>query len=473
MTIVSDEERQRIAAWVETHEKEYIDALIHLVNIKSVAEETVGEHPFGDGVAKALDYVLQLSKEYGFQVENDDYYCGSAILLGKEKKPGIAFVGHLDVVPEGEGWSYPPYDARLIQGQITGRGSSDDKGPALAALFALRCVKELGFSLQHSFQVLFGCQEECGMNDMPYYLEQHKEDLPQLFLVCDCPFPIHYGEKGILIADLVTELSGSHIQDFRGGIVTNSVPEQAVALLKNISVREVAAQICDERILVSQEADLVKVTAHGVGGHAAFPEGTSNAIGILATALAQLNELDAIEKRAMCFLGRILSEYHGDSLGIAAEDKEWGKNTVVGGYVTIQGKRLIQNMNIRYIGITDYRTMLEQLKQVTEAEGFWLEKIDNSAPIYVPLDSMNGLPGKIVVLAEQLLGMGSLVPRILAGGTHARKLPNAIGFGPDMDTDPPCFGHAHAPDESVRLDIMERAIRVYASAIIAIDKMID
>lgn len=473
MTTVSDETKQKISSWVKTHEKEYIDALIQLVNIKSVAGEAVGDHPFGDGVAKALDYVLQVSKEYGFEVENDDYYCGSAILPGKEIKPGIAFVGHLDVVPEGEGWSYPPYDARVIQGQITGRGSSDNKGPALAALFALRCVKELGFLVKHTFQVLFGCQEECGMNDMPYYLEQHKENLPQLFLVCDCPFPIHYGEKGIMILDLVTELSGNHIHDFHGGVVTNSVPDKAVALLKNISFDDVTAQIRDERICVSQETDFVKVSAAGVGGHAAFPEGTVNAIGILAEALARLGQLDVEEKRAMQFLARMLSKHDGSELGIAAESTEWGKNTAVGGYVTLQDNRLVQNINIRYIGSTDHEAMLEQIKRAAKEEGFWLEHVDNSAPMYMSLDSMNGLPRKILALAEELLEMGPLKPEILAGGTHARKLPNAIGFGPDMDTDPPCLGHAHAQDESVRLDIMERAIRVYAAAIIAIDEMLD
>lgn len=472
MITQSKEIKRDIASWVSKHEKEYIDALIGLINIKSVAVEASGNHPFGDGVAKALDYVLQLSQEYGFQTENDDYYCGSAILQGEEVR-GVAFVTHLDVVPEGDGWSYPPYNARVIQNQITGRGSSDDKGPALAALFALRCVKELGLPLRHSYQVLFGCQEECGMNDMPYYLERHKGQLPKLFLVCDCPFPIHYGEKGILSFDLVTEFQVSHIHDISGGNASNSVPAQATALLVDIPADRVKKQIPDERIMISEEENMVRVTAEGIGGHAAFPEGTSNAIGILAAALMQLQELDSEEKHVLGFLAGILREYDGKFLRIADTDEEWESNTAVGGYVTMRDGRLIQNMNIRYIGTTDYETMLGQIRQTVEMEGFWLEHVDNSAPMYVPLDSMNGLPGKIADLAERLLETGPLQPVILAGGTHARKLPNAIGFGPDMDTDPPCLGHAHAADESVRLDIMERAIRVYAEAIIEIDKMLD
>lgn len=476
MTTVSDEFPERIDAWIHAHRQEYATELTGLIHIKSVADQAIAGYPFGKGTADALDYVLALSKKYGFITENDDYYCGSAILVGQTKAPGVALVGHLDVVPEGEGWDFPPYEAKIIQGQITGRGSSDNKGPSLAALFALRCVKELGVPLQHSFRVLFGCQEECGMNDMPYFLEKHREGLPQLFLICDSFFPIHYGEKGILSFDLETKLTGTHITEMRGGVADNSVSGQACALLQNVSfdsiVKQAASGDACEDICVTQEKDAVKICAGGIAGHAAFPEGSKNAIGVLAHALSSLKELDPLERKAMDFLWRTLEKYDGSFLGIASEDALWGRTTAIGGHVNLQDNRLTQNMNIRYGLPIKYETMLEQLEKSASEYGFSVKNINNSLPMYVPLNSMGGLPRKISTLAEELLNMGPLEPEILAGGTHARVLPNAIGFGPDMDTDPPCLGHAHGPNETVRLDIMERAIRIYAASIPAIDRML-
>lgn len=477
MTTISDELLGRIDAWILEHRREYVEELMRLIHIKSVAEQASDGYPFGKGAADALDYALALSEKYGFVTENDDYYCGSAIFAGQKEVPGVAFVGHLDVVPEGDGWDFPPYESRMIGGQITGRGSSDNKGPSLAALFALRCVKELGISPQHSFRVLFGCQEECGMNDMPCFLKKHREELPQLFLICDSSFPIHYGEKGILSFDFETGLTGAHIAALSGGVAGNSVPGQAYALLKNVSFDSVARQITaggvHEEVEATEEKDAVKICAVGIAGHAAFPGGSKNAIGVLARVLSSLEELDATERNAMDFLANVLEKYDGSFLGIASEDDLWGNTTAIGGYVTLRDNLLIQNMNVRYGYHEKYESMLEQLKKIAGEYGFSVKNENNSSPMYVPLDSMDGLPRKISGLAEELLGLGPLKPEILAGGTHARKLPNAIGFGPDMDGDPPCLGHAHGVNETVRLDIMERAIRVYAASIPAIDQMLN
>mgnify|MGYP004689749867 CR=1 FL=1 len=236
----------RIEDWVKEHRQEYINDLIKLVNIKSVAQPGEGGYTMGSGCAKVLDKVLALAESYGLENENDEYYCGSAIYRGRSESE-VAIVGHLDVVPEGDGWDYKPYNAVYVDsplgGEIVGRGSSDNKGPTTAALYALRCLKELRVPLKHTVRLLMGCQEEAGMTDMPHFLEKHAGNLPKLFLVCDCPFPIHYAEKGIMEVEISTEVADGNMKAAYGGLVTNSVPDSAYIEISDRSLAEASAAL--------------------------------------------------------------------------------------------------------------------------------------------------------------------------------------------------------------------------------------
>ena len=217
--------RQAARAWALEHREEMVRDVMRLVRIPSVAEPAgSGAAPFGPACAEALAEGLALCREHGFSARNLAGRCGVALWPGKRAE-SLGIFSHLDVVPAGEGWASPPFEPRVENGYIIGRGSGDNKGPAVAALYALRCLKELGAGLEHSVQLYLGCSEETGMADLVYYT-QH-EPQPVFSLVPDVNFPVCCGEKGILTADLTCRVEGSNLLGFGGGVASNAVPDRA------------------------------------------------------------------------------------------------------------------------------------------------------------------------------------------------------------------------------------------------------
>ena len=132
----------RVEQWVKAHESELIDDLAQLVKIKSVSEPG-GKYAMGEGCAKCAHKAMEIGQKWGFETENHDYYCVSVRMKGTGG-PELGILGHLDVVPEGEGWSFDPYGAQLQDGYMIGRGAGDNKGACVMSLYAMRCIRELG-----------------------------------------------------------------------------------------------------------------------------------------------------------------------------------------------------------------------------------------------------------------------------------------------------------------------------------------
>lgn len=464
-----------IDRWVADHEADYIRDLCGLINIESVAVPTPGSpHVLGEGCARALDAALALAASFGLETENDEYYCGSAIYPGTTRDE-LAMVGHLDVVPAGTGWDFPPFEATVKDGQIIGRGSGDNKGACMAALYSIRCLQELGIPLKHTIRVLMGCHEESGMTDIPHFLDKHSTHLPRMFLVCDCAFPIHYGEKGIVRMMLESDLASGNLVEFSGGVAANSIPEAAYAILSTPNLNAVQSALSGYDVTVSTAENGVRVSATGIAGHAASPEtGTSSAIATLSAALNRSGLLTGDARERIAFLDKILADYHGSGLGIAYEDEASGKNTCVGGMVRLQNGVLSQSLNIRTAITCDQAALVAQIQKVCSEHGFRVDILSNDAPLYIPLDSMNGMPLRLTALANELLGMGDLKPAVLPGGTHTRLLPNAIGYGPNMGPElefkKKRFGAPHGANEAVIIQDMLQAIRVYAATWIWLDQ---
>ena len=143
---------------VEKNSKELIKALQDMVKIKSVRDTPKKGMPFGEGVCKALNKQLEIAEKLGFKVTNVDNYYGYAEY--GEGEEYVCALGHLDVVPEGDGWQYGPYSGEIVDDKLWGRGTIDDKGPINAALFALAALKESGFKPSKKIRIIFGCDEE-------------------------------------------------------------------------------------------------------------------------------------------------------------------------------------------------------------------------------------------------------------------------------------------------------------------------
>ena len=221
----------------------------------------------------------------------------------------------------------------------------------------------------------------------------------------------------------------------------------------------------------------MKISAKGKAGHAAFPEvNTDNAINKLALALDGSGLLKGKAADAVSFVAKATSGYYGENLGLESEDDISGKTTCVGGFVRYEDGVVRQNINVRYAVKADQDKLISGLKAACDKMGAEVKNLDNNPPMYVPLDSMNGLPKKVMEISTELLDMGPLEPVVLAGGTHARKLPNAIGYGPGLgpklEANRKHIGQAHGINESVDVETMFRAIMIYAATLIRIDDML-
>ena len=184
----------KLNAIIESMHDEMIDTLQKWIRVPSVKGEAAPGAPFGKEVRSMLDMALADCEQMGFKTQNFDGYIAHADLGEGSDEDALAILAHLDVVPEGDGWKYPPYGAVIENGRMYGRGTSDDKGPAVAALYAMKAVKDAGIPLRRKVRLILGCDEECGSGDMKYYKE-HTE-MPRSGFSPDADYPVINIEKG-------------------------------------------------------------------------------------------------------------------------------------------------------------------------------------------------------------------------------------------------------------------------------------
>lgn len=191
-----------IIAKVEELGGQMIDAILEMVKIDSVESEAAPGAPFGMGVKKALDKALEISGGLGFETKNLDGYIGYAQYGQGEDY--VCAIGHVDVVPVGEGWKQPPFSGYRKDGVIYSRGILDNKGPIMSCLFGLYALKELGIEPAHPVRIIFGCDEESGFEDLSYYLKREKP--PVYGFTPDCKYPVVYAERGRAVVRILADI---------------------------------------------------------------------------------------------------------------------------------------------------------------------------------------------------------------------------------------------------------------------------
>lgn len=206
-----------IRKYLESHKEETIADLRELVAIPSVQGDAEEGLPFGKFPAQALEAMLNKCKAAGFTVENVENYAGSADI--NSLPPELAILSRLDVVPVGEGWTSPPFTLTADGDKLVGRGAIDDKGPAVAALYAAKAVKDLGIPLKKGVRLIFGTNEENGSADLAYYRKKRK--LPPMVITPDGEYPVINGEKGMLRVYFSTVWE--HPWEIKAGTVINAV----------------------------------------------------------------------------------------------------------------------------------------------------------------------------------------------------------------------------------------------------------
>ena len=457
--------KEKAEAWMKAHEEEYLRELSELIAIRSVSDPDA-EKPFGEGCRKALQKALDMGESHGLTPASFDEKVG-LLRVPNGQVRSIGLWGHLDVVPEGEGWIREPYRMTMEGGVIYGRGVSDNKGPALAAVYALRCIRDLGIELPFEPRVYFGTDEEKGMGDVMWFRETHQ--MPDYSLIPDSSFPVCHAEKGILEVTLVSEEALSDLfRDAFGGLVTNMVPEKAAVLLKETAVALAKIGMLSPPFSVERSPEGIRITAEGKAMHAAHPYDGVNAVRLLTDMLVSTGLAAGRDGEILSFLSGVNRDCDGTFFGIDMEDGISGKLTCVGSVLRMREGRPALTLNIRYPVSAKGEAIFDRIAEKCSADGYRAELLRDSKPAYVPKDSpfVETLTG----ICRELLG-GEQEPYAMAGGTYARKLPNAVAFGPGSLPVPeglPEMGGAHQHDEGVYYPNLLKAAVIYVLALIGL-----
>lgn len=461
----------RIQAWIRAHHEEIVRDVMRLVAIRSVSTYDEAGTPYGAGCKRALDAMLAIGRAQGFATRNFEDHCGALWL--EEKDETIGLWGHLDVVPEGDGWTYAPFEPFYRDGYVVGRGADDNKGPTLGMLYVLRCLKELGVQLRHGLKLFAGCDEEHGMRDVQYYTAHYP--CPELSLIADCGFPVCYGEKGIIEADIVcgSALSGD-VLSLEGGVASNVVPSRASMRLRATPRVRAALGCADlpDEITLTQADGVVEIEAVGVSRHTAFPEGGVNAIHRLLCFAIDQGILAQEDAAALALLRQINTDYWGSALGIRRHDGVSGDLTCVGSMLRLEDAHAALHVNIRYCVTEKAQMLLAAMEEAAARGGCRVRLVRESGPNYFPKE--HPVVEALMRAYRETTGSAS-EPYVMGGGTYARKLPNALGFGLGGLRRVHCpflgegHGGAHGPDEALDVENLLQAMAVFAMGLIEAD----
>lgn len=445
-----------------------MDALIHdlqdCIRIPSLYQEDDSGYPYGKPVHECLTFVLDCAEKLGFETVNFENQLGWCEFGSGEEM--VAVLGHLDVVPEGDGWTVPPYGGVVKDGKIFGRGTMDDKGPTIAALYALNAIKESGLPLKRRIRILFGLNEETGSADMKYYVS-HGGEIPVMGFTPDGEYPVINGEKGLINECYGCEFTQSgplHLKRIVGGTAHNIVPNYAKAEFRcEAAVAAQIAAIDAEGITITATDDGILVEAEGVSAHGGTPWEGVNANGRLVQFLAKL-PLEGQLKTAIDFLAeKIGMEWDGTSMGIALADDVSGSLTNNFGVLNATESTMEVKLNYRYPVTKTYDMCGPQLMAAFEAAGFHLTSATRKNRLYMSPDSE--LIQRLMKVYTECTGDTTAQPKSIGGGTYAKMLPNVVAFGPIFPGDEV---REHKPDEFMELSRLRDNANILAEAMYAL-----
>ncbi|MGM9662627.1 MAG: Sapep family Mn(2+)-dependent dipeptidase [Oscillospiraceae bacterium] len=448
----------KVDAIIDGYMPQMEQALMELAAIPSVEGESAGEGaPFGKDVRRALDKALALCDSLGFATCDMEGYCGYADLPG-ETAEQVGVLGHLDVVPaDAADWIHPPFAPEIAEDRIYGRGTMDDKGPMLAALFGAKALADAGVPLRKTVRFIFGCNEETGMACMAHYLEHCPP--PSCGFTPDAEWPLIVGEKGIMHYQFsgawTAAESGARLVRLAAGSAANVVPAKAEAVLLDYD----GPLPRQEGISAVRRGNETVVTAAGTAAHASTPEEGVNALSRLLRCLAALSFGGAEAKRTVEVLARLTEDdCYGSAFGVAGEDElSRTTHTPTVCRFTDSGFTLTCDMRFR---LTDSgERYLSILRRTAEENSLTFIPGRYQDPLYLGAD--HPLTGKLLQSYRDVTGDLS-EPRVIGGGTYAKVMPNFLAFGPEPVDMP---ARAHQADEYISRRELRDAARIYARAI--------
>ena len=464
---------------LETYREDMIRTLGESVSMPSVNGEAVrtpdGEVlPYGKGVQDALLHMLRTGREMGFETFNDDNYAGHIEFRAPDGGDGyFGIVGHLDVVPVGTGWTNDPFTMTEKDGVLCGRGTSDDKGPVVAALYAMKALKDEGFVPHKNIRLVLGLDEETGDSSIVHYVASCGR--PDSGFTPDADFPLVNGEMGIMTFDLAQKFTTKPAKDalrltkLEAGTAPNAVPAKARAVIAGS--REQYGLIADRarlyteetgyRLRTKRQGSSLVIESEGKAAHGAHPELGLNAVSIMMDFLGrigfaneELNDFTAFYNDHIGF------DIHGERMGCYCEDEPSGPLIFNVGLANINEEIATLTVNIRFpVSCTDAQ-VTEAVEETLGSGRIGMVTRMVQEPLYVEPDD----PEVVAMLEAYRRNTGDTEsqPMTIGGGTYAKMVGNIIAFGAQF---PGEENTMHQADEKLSVESLMKMAHIYADAI--------
>lgn len=421
--------QKQFAEYFDKHMEEILRDLDEIISIESIGDINAPVKPFGEGSRKALNWGKAYLEKLGMTTKDFDGYAvhGDFYQNGECK---LAVLSHLDTVPAGEGWSYPPFKLTKADGKLFGRGTIDDKGPSVAVLWAVKAIKALNIPIKKNFRVIFGGNEEGGCEDMEYY--ESKQPFPEMVFTPDGSFPVLNCEKGMVHLTFSAEFSDDKIAEIKGGSVINAIPDKCIVKFADDS----------EKVI------------KGKSSHGSRPENGDNAV----------TKFVAEYKNENALLGGLAElfphgECNGKSCGLGFSDDVSGEMTCALTILKTEGGRLHGGIDIRFPIDKTLAEISGIITSALESKGFKVDELDGMEPHYV--DENSEFVQTLLRVYEKVKGeKGKCIAE--GGITYVHNTKGGVAFGAEF---PEENNNMHGADEHISMETFKINLNMYANAI--------
>ncbi len=447
---------------LKPYKNESLKNLESWIKINSIYDETTitSDHPFGKGVYNALDFIATLAEKEGFDVDRCDNYC-TEIGYGKGDKL-IALYAHADVVPVSGEWKYDPFSATIEDNKMYGRGTSDDKGPAMAAFYALKALKENNLIDGYRVTLVIGGNEESGSRCLEHYFHTLHKPYPTYGFTPDGDFPLIYGEKGISNYVQKVKLNLPELVSLQGGVVANSVIDEAKCVLKHTpefsKLCETFFNLTDTKYSLISGVENDELVVYGKASHGSMPECGKNAALYLIKFLGWVYHDELLNKIADSYL-----ETSGRKMGLYYESEYLHGTTYNVGLVNYENGILEMTINFRYPETCDPREVETKLNEMEFGEITF-----QGYGEHLLMDPHSPMIETLLKVYQDETGDTSTPIETIGGGTYAKESKNTIAFGSHF---PGKVDNIHSPNEKIDLEDFYTSQGIYAHAIYELGRL--
>jgi len=497
-TLTVEEIRDRIAAALEKEKANFLADTSRIIQFQTVSGGNVEEEKlYNEQIPLCIEFLRGVAERMGFTFRTKpNRWAEIAWEVPGEGRPVVGVPVHIDVVTAIGNWTHPPFGGKVVDDHIYGRGTQDDKGPLMMALYGLYAVKQAGIELPVDVRIIIGTCEEIGdWEDIAEYLVER--GAPDFGFTPDATFPVTSGEKGMISLDLAANWGATHADpetgleflSMNGGTRSNIVPDKCEAILRFPADRK--SEVTRELIRATTEFTVqnaganvtilpevakdskdgeITVTFLGKAAHGSTPEvGHNAAIDGLAF-FGDISTIPAGARAFMQFLNMVGREMDGSNMMVASSHPFVGKTTVNLGVVRIASDSGKAILNVRpTMGLTVAR-VLECAKEAAaafgDATGLDIQVSQNGKAmdaIFMDPESPKVSP-YLPALQRAFSAVTGREAELQATGgtTYAKALPVCCAFGPILPGVDPEL--AHQVDERIAISSLMRNATIYGTS---------